>query len=967
MRHRYFRAVRWCLFLACGLSACAEWRVAGETADDLSRSGADAFRQGQLSTAGELWREGLQRAERERREDDAAAFRLNLARLDEASGRYLDAQTGASTVANYARQRGNRLLLAQALNVLALVQRRLGRHAESLTHAREALAIAESHDVKETAAESLMNIGAAHQARTEFNQAYRAYAQGLRLARTAGGRETEAALANNLGGLHRLRAEYREAERNYNRSLTLRRRLGDVRGMGKVLGNLCILYQNLNDLDKALPPCRDSLAYARTTGDRQLEANTLNNLGGLYRTLAEHQPAHYRLAIESYRGSQRIKAEIGDRAGEARALGNLGDIDRRRGDIPAALDHLHRSTEIAEAIGERTVLGSDHYLLGMAYLDAGRNEEACGEFGQALGLLSTVGQPELLWRGFDGLSRCWSARSRPELAIFFGKQAVNTIQAVRSGLQSMDPGTGLEFLRDKTDVYRRLSSLLIDEGRLLEAQQVLAMLKEEEYFDFRRRGLEQDPRGTPLPSSKLETMQQETYVAAATSLVNLGREYAELKRIAESTPTGKARLTELDAQLREAREKHLTVLREIESTFIQAGGQRAKEFGEKDLKSLKQLGGVLKGLAQPTVLVHYLLTDDRVRIILTLPDPSMPPLHRDSGIPRSAINPLIARLRERLEDPRSDPVADLDALYAALIGPIEADLAAAAPKVLMVSLDQALRYVPFAALHDGKQYLAERYGLAMYTVWAKAVLSTRPAADWHAAALGMSKAARGFPALPAVRAELDAIVREGGADTDGVLPGEVFVDDSFTAAKFSEVLRSGYPLIHLASHFHFQAAGTDEDSFLLLGDGTQLSLHELQIGDYPLSQVELLTFSACETALGGSDADGREIESFGMLAQQQGAPAVMATLWKVADQGTAQFMARFYARREQQHETKAEALRQTQIEFIRGALSGMQADTKEGRGQALEGRLKDGDAGQPPAAYAHPYYWAPFILMGNWL
>ena len=101
--------------------------------------------------------------------------------------------------------------------------------------------------------------------------------------------------------------------------------------------------------------------------------------------------------------------------------------------------------------------------------------------------------------------------------------------------------------------------------------------------------------------------------------------------------------------------------------------------------------------------------------------------------------------------------------------------------------------------------------------------------------------------------------------------------------------------------------------------------------------MDLLTLSACDTGLGGGrDERGREIEGFGVIAQQQGAKAVLATLWPVADQSTAVLMADMYRRRQTQNLTKIEALRQAQI--------------------ALQSQPK----------YAHPYYWAPFILMGNW-
>ena len=112
---------------------------------------------------------------------------------------------------------------------------------------------------------------------------------------------------------------------------------------------------------------------------------------------------------------------------------------------------------------------------------------------------------------------------------------------------------------------------------------------------------------------------------------------------------------------------------------------------------------------------------------------------------------------------------------------------------------------------------------------------------------------------------------------------------------------------------------------------------EIRTQNYRFDNVDLLTLSACDTGLGGGrDAQGREIEGFGVLAQQQGAKAVLATLWRVADQSTSALMAEMYKLREEKKLTKIEALRQAQQSLL----------------------------SQP--RYSHPFYWAPFILMGNW-
>jgi CHAT domain-containing protein len=109
------------------------------------------------------------------------------------------------------------------------------------------------------------------------------------------------------------------------------------------------------------------------------------------------------------------------------------------------------------------------------------------------------------------------------------------------------------------------------------------------------------------------------------------------------------------------------------------------------------------------------------------------------------------------------------------------------------------------------------------------------------------------------------------------------------------------------------------------------------------ANVDLLTLSACNTAVGSTNASGGEWESLGMIAQRKGAKAIIATLWSVADDSTTLLMQQFYHVHEMERGiSKGEALRRAQLALLEGA----------------------GDPGR--ARFAHPYFWAPFILIGNW-
>jgi len=193
------------------------------------------------------------------------------------------------------------------------------------------------------------------------------------------------------------------------------------------------------------------------------------------------------------------------------------------------------------------------------------------------------------------------------------------------------------------------------------------------------------------------------------------------------------------------------------------------------------------------------------------------------------------------------------------------------------------------------------------------------------------------------------------------------MDESFTADSMLASLHRKFSLVHIASHFQFKP-GNETSSFLLLGDGSHLTLERIKNLPNIFGGVELLTLSACDTATSGEDASGKEFEGFAVLAQRQGAKAVLASLWPVADQSTQLLMQEFYRLREATPGMlKAEALREAQLDLLHGTINGDTFDNAS-RGVKINDHQTSStsfpfNSGAP---YSHPYYWSPFILIGNW-
>ncbi len=633
----------------------------------------------------------------------------------------------------------------------------------------------------------------------------------------------------------------------------------------------------------------------------------------------------------------------------------------------AALFSLRRYAEaraaFARALALRTaLLGAMHPATATTRnqlaecLDAlGQRAAAARQYQQALSALLEHGAAPLetamaLARYADH----FALQGQRGLSIFLGKQAVNTLQGLRASLSSADAALQQSFVAGREDVYQRLSARLLDAGRLAEAEQVHRMLKEDELRQFTR-----SESATATTQATLvggEAPASADWNRLAAGLADAGR---QLRALVGQTISDDRTEAERRGQLRELRAALRESNRRLESFIVQT--QRLLQGSETAATQQVALAGIesaqgalVRDAPAGTVLVHYVQLDDELRVVLTTRDVVVP---RVVAVSRERLNQVIGQYRRQIF--QRDPALRATArqLYDWLIEPIAGDLEAVQARTVMLSLTGTLRYLPFAALHDGKGWFVERYAPVLTTLGAKQGLGSATAAarGWNGSGFGLTRAVPGFEPLPAVRRELAGIIGPEG------LAGEVRLDADFTFDNLQSALDDDPRVMHIATHVVFRP-GTESESYMLLGDGKNLSLADFRT--LPLKGLDLLTLSACDTAVGGGlNANGREIEGFAGAARAKGTAAVMATLWPVADDSTAELMQRFY--RGWQAEagiSKAAALRNAQLALIRG---GAAAGAASERGAARVGAAPAAAAGSAVATHDHPYFWAAFVLLGG--
>lgn len=331
----------------------------------------------------------------------------------------------------------------------------------------------------------------------------------------------------------------------------------------------------------------------------------------------------------------------------------------------------------------------------------------------------------------------------------------------------------------------------------------------------------------------------------------------------------------------------------------------------------------------PTAAVIYpVILRDRLEVILSLP--GQPLRHYATPLPQAEIEAGIQQMRAslRLTSFLQERLTAAQQLYRWLIEPAAPDLRQQGIKTLVFVLDGSLRGLPMAALHDGTHYLVEQYQIALAP--SLQLLSPRRLQQQGLRVLvgGLSEGTAEATPLPGVRQEIDQIQQQ--------ISAQVLLDRSFTAnALKAQVEKTPFTIVHLATHGQFGSEA--KNTYIQTWDG-RLTVDELQtlLTQRSLTDsapIELLVLSACQTAVG----DKRAALGMAGVAVRSGARSTLATLWAVNDASTATFIAAFYQALIQPDGTKAQAVREAQLALLQSQ------------------------------HFKHPFYWAPFVLVGNWL
>ncbi len=882
------------------------------------------------------------------------------------------------------RELGDRLEEGKTLSHLGLVYWEMADYAKAIDQLTKAIAIAQELKNAQLEAAALNNLSLVYDEQGDYRKSLEQYQRALDLHRANGSEPEESYTLGNIGGVYLLLGHFREALHYYQQSLAISERLKLKQGASLDLGNIGVCYVSLGQSPDAIASFDRALTLATEAGLHKEQADwhkgkaTAMVRTGLYGAALEE----YSAALHAYE-SAGLKRELSE------GLGDRGSLRVLLGDLPSAEADFNEAIKVSQSIGhprgvtlnlmwlaeiesrrtryekagalyqqaidrsrQSIDLSSvatgltqltvnlicqkrlaDAVATGREAVDAARltgssSTEAAalislgdglrvsGQFAEALQqytsaerLVSTLGDPDLDWRLEYSKAQTLEAIQKNEEAIVAYRRAIATIESVRGQLREQRFRAG--YIEDKYQVYISFVQLLLRLGKLDDAFQTVERLRARSYLEMLNRGQ------PPIRNDK----QRQTEIAL--------RERIRLLQQRTEEEQGKAVAERRTEALEVFSAELVTAEREYEQ-FLDESAKTEPGYAAVRSLSVPSASQVQSKLSSDTALVEYLVGESSLAIFVIKRDEiqckSVAVRAEDFAVRVELLRDLIAR-------PESNEWRQpAEALRHLLIDPVEQEGWLRNINQLVLVPHGVLNSVPFAALPRASNgtigYLIERYRLTYLPAAAALTYPSRRISSGHDHLM----------ALAPERSRLRFATQEAQTVAGYYPPSPLLLIGSQATESAFKQRAKDYNVIHFATHGYFNhlnplfsgvelEAGRSEDG--------RLEVHEI-LGMQ--LDADLVTLSACDTAAASGYFSevppGDDLVGLTRAFLFAGSSAVLATLWEVQDRSTLEFMRAFYS--EFPKSDEARALARAQRLMLRGQ-----------------------------SAYRHPYYWAPFVLVGQ--
>ena len=671
-----------------------------------------------------------------------------------------------------------------------------------------------------------------------------------------------------------------------------------------------------------------AVAIAQLVGDLSRQAVALNLLGQTYLTAGRPEPA-----LETLENAQRLAAEAQDQVRMATILHSLGTTQAALKQDDEAVTSLKEARRLAQAAHLETLaatstinlakmaLGANQWLEAQVLLDEAltqtralpnSHDKAYGLISIGLGYAALRGHPP---SGSDDRLRVVAAEVLEE--------AGETSQALgdaRAASYALGHRGHLYEQERRYEETLLLSRLAVGYAQQVHAPESLYQwewqtgraLKAKNQLD---QAIPAYQRAADLVQSIRPEMVGGTGGTAASFRESSGRLFFELADLLLQRSGG--------TSSREEAQPYLLKAREAVELFKSA--ELRDYFSDECVDAYQTRSTTLEDVSRRAAILYPIILPDRTELLVSLPDG----MHRLTvQVRQEELTEEVRAFRTLLQkETTREYLRRSQRLYDWLLRPLETLFGQFDLDTLVIVPDGPLRMIPFAALHDGKQFLIAKYAVA--TTPGLNLTDPKPLARDRIEVLsaGLTEGVQGFPPLPNTEEEMKAI----GA----LYKTHRLLNEEFRVPQLErEMKENPFTIVHIASHGRFER--DVKKSFVLTFDD-KLTMDRLnqvvgyfRFRDQPL---ELLTLSACQTAAG----DDRAALGLAGIAIKAGARSALATLWFVNDEASSALVIEFYTQLKDPSLSKAMALRQAQLKL-----------------------LENPD-------FQHPIFWSPFLLLNNWL
>jgi tetratricopeptide (TPR) repeat protein len=808
----------------------------------------------------------------------------------------------------------------------------LGDFSKAIEYYEKALEIAREIGNRQVESSCYANLGVSYNSLGDFSKAIEYHEKALEIAREIGNRQVESSCYANLGIAYDSLGDFSKAVEYHEKALEIDREIGDRQGESKCYTNLGAAYHSLGDFSKAVEYHEKALEIAREIGDRQVESKCYTNLGNVYYSLGD-----FSKAVEYHEKALEIDREIGNVSGESKCYANLGIAYHSLEDFSKAVEYHEKALEIAREIGDRQVESSCYTNLGAAYHRLGDFSKAIEYHEKALEIAREIGD-------LSGESKCYANLGIPydslgdfskaieyyekalEIAREIGdldSERISALNLAKVHLNHLNkPEIAYDYCRDSIELSEKITGRLIEEehkigffSRISDAYQYMVPLclelkKENESFEFVERGKSRAFL-TSLAATKIKPSVKIT---------------PELKSLIDEEETYLVKLREI--QTRHLRQKKVTVeLGEIDRIIeklnyvynkIQIVDPEYVFTRRGKPLSLIEIQDMLSLQRRNLVLIEYFLTDNKIFIFVV--SSRSKKLHIEAvPISQERLSLYIENYRRVVtEYPDYKDIRDSWlGLSSCLIDPIskfltEGDLIYFIPYNL-------LHYLPLHALELNGEPLIKHHPVA-YSPSASLISFCKNKGS------GKLESCASFGVDPYEKVK--DIVEKGAKDVANLFNTDAYIDEDATKDNVMKCMNRD--IIHFLCHGELDILDP-LSSGVVLNNKKVLTAREIL--DMKLN-TELVTLAACQTGINERNP-GDELVGLTRAFLYAGAPSVIVSLWSVDAYSTQELMLEFYKLIKNGID-KATALQKAQIKIM---------EKKE---------------------YAHPYYWAPFVLVGDW-